>query len=45
MNVNTVTLAYYSPTRTTQKILQGIAEGLNAENVQDVDLTLPETFR
>lgn len=43
MNVKTVTLAYYSPTRTTQKILQGIAEGLNAENVQQVDLTLPET--
>ena len=42
MNVNTVTLAYYSPTRTTQKILQGIAEGLQAEKVRHLDLTLPE---
>ena len=42
MNIDTVTLAYYSPTQTTRKILQGIAEGLNAENVQHVDLTLPD---
>ena len=26
MNINTVTLAYYSPTKTTRTILQGIAE-------------------
>ena len=43
MNANTVTLAYYSPTKTTRTILQGIAEGLKADSVQDMDLTLPET--
>jgi len=43
VNVKTVTLAYYSPTKTTQKILQGIAEGMHAENVRHIDLTLPET--
>ena len=42
MNINTVTLAYYSPTKTTRNILQGIAAGLNADRVQDMDLTLPE---
>ena len=43
MELDTVTLAYYSPTQTTQKILQSIAEGLKAENVRDVDLTPPES--
>lgn len=42
MEINAVTLAYYSPTKTTQKILQGIAEGMNVGSVQDMDLTLPE---
>jgi len=42
VKINTVTLAYYSPTKTTRTILQGIAEGLKADSVQDMDLTLPE---
>jgi ferredoxin len=42
VNVKTVTLAYYSPTKTTQTILQGIAEAFNADSVRHVDLTLPE---
>jgi len=43
VNIKNVTLAYYSPTKTTRTILQGIAEGLKADSVQDMDLTLPET--
>jgi len=42
VKLNTVKLAYFSPTKTTMKILEGIAEGLGAETVQHIDLTLPE---
>ncbi len=42
MNADTVKLAYFSPTGTTRKILNGIAEGLGAKNVEQIDLTLPE---
>jgi len=42
LNLNTVKLAYFSPTKTTQKILQEIAEGLGVETVEHIDLTLPE---
>lgn len=42
MNFNAVTLAYFSPTRTTMRILEGIAEGLGTETVEHIDLTLPE---
>lgn len=41
MNFDTVKLAYFSPTGTTRKILHGIAEGFGAENVEQIDLTLP----
>jgi len=40
--LKTVKIAYFSPTKTTMKILEGIAEGLEAETVQHIDLTLPE---
>lgn len=43
MNLDTVKLVYYSPTGTTRKILNGIAEGFGAATVEDVDLTLPGT--
>jgi len=42
MNLKTVKLVYFSPTRTTMHILKGIAEGLGVETVQHIDLTLPE---
>ncbi|MBW2178677.1 MAG: flavodoxin family protein, partial [Deltaproteobacteria bacterium] len=42
MMLKTVKIAYFSPTKTTMKILEGIAEGLEAETVQHIDLTLPE---
>ncbi|MBI9084845.1 MAG: EFR1 family ferrodoxin [Desulfobacterales bacterium] len=42
MNFDTVKLAYFSPTGTTRKILNGIAEGFGAENVRQIDLTLPQ---
>ncbi len=42
MNVNTVKLAYFSPTGTTKKILHAIAEGFESEKTESIDLTLPE---
>ena len=42
MNFEAVKLAYFSPTGTTRKILNGIAEGLEAKNVEQIDLTFPE---
>ncbi|MBU3914418.1 4Fe-4S binding protein [bacterium] len=41
MNFNTVKLVYFSPTGTTRKILNEIAEGIGAGNVDQIDLTLP----
>ena len=41
MNFNSVDLMYFSPTGTTRKILTHIAKGLGAQNVTDVDMTLP----
>jgi ferredoxin len=38
---DTAKLAYYSPTGTTRKILNSIAEGLGVATVEDLDLTLP----
>ena len=42
MNFQALKLAYFSPTGTTRKVLQGIAEGIGAENVEQIDLTLPQ---
>lgn len=41
MKLKTVKLAYFSPTKTTRKVLEGIAQGLEAEAVEHLDLTLP----
>jgi ferredoxin len=38
-----VKLIYFSPTRTTRKVLEGIALGLNADKVEHIDLTAPES--
>lgn len=42
MEVKKVKLIYFSPTGTTKKILESIAKGLNIDNVEHIDLTLPE---
>ncbi|MFH2093607.1 MAG: EFR1 family ferrodoxin [Pseudomonadota bacterium] len=41
MNIKTVKLIYFSPTQTSKKIVEGIARGMNIENVEHIDLTLP----
>ncbi len=41
MKLDSVKLVYFSPTRTTKQVLEGIAQGLAASDVTSVDLTLP----
>ncbi len=41
MNIDAVNLIYFSPTHTTQRILEGIAHGLEVQTVTHFDLTLP----
>ena len=41
MNINSVKLVYFSPTRTTERVLEGIAQGIQADNVELLDLTPP----
>lgn len=43
MHINCATLAYFSPTRTTKSIVEGIGRGLPVEDVAHVDLTVPRT--
>lgn len=42
MEVKRVKLIYFSPTGTTQKVLESIAKGITAEDVEHVNLTLPK---
>ncbi len=42
MNINQVKLIYFSPTGTTKKILEGLAQGLQAETVEHLNLTPPD---
>ena len=42
MNFNAVRLVYFSPTKTTQKILERIAQGTEVDTVEHLDLTPPE---
>ncbi len=42
MEVKRVKLIYFSPTGTTQKILESIAKGISVNNVEHINLTLPE---
>jgi ferredoxin len=42
MEVKQVKLVYFSPTGTTQKVLESIAQGITAEDVEHINLTLPE---
>jgi ferredoxin/flavodoxin len=43
MEVKQVKLVYFSPTGTTQKILESIAKGIAVEDVEHINLTLPES--
>lgn len=42
MNGKKVKLIYFSPTGTTQKVLESIAKGITVEDVEHINLTLPE---
>ena len=45
MEVKQLKLIYFSPTGTTQKVLASIAAGANAEDVEHINLTLPESAK
>ena len=42
MEVRQVKLVYFSPTGTTQKVLESVAKGIGFEDVMPINLTLPE---
>lgn len=42
MDIKSLKLIYFSPTKTTQKILEGIAEGIAPDSVQHIDLSPPD---
>ena len=44
MNIKTVKLIYFSPTQTTKKVVEGIAQGMNIDNIEHIDLTMPNTM-
>ena len=41
MNIESVKLVYFSPTGTTKAVVQAIAQGINHDNVEEVDITRP----
>ena len=41
MNIGSITLVYFSPTRTTKQIIESIARGIQNQSIMHVDLTLP----
>jgi hypothetical protein len=43
MNIESTGLIFFSPTKTTKKIVEGIAQGLQPTSKQYFDLTLPGT--
>lgn len=42
MDIDRVKLIYFSPTKTTKKILEGVAEGIQIDTIAHLDLTFPE---
>ena len=42
MNIDSVTLVYFSPTKGTRKVLQAIAKGFEAQKIEKIDLTRPQ---
>jgi ferredoxin len=45
VEINQVKLIYFSATGTTRKVLESVAGGINAEDVEHINLTLPEDAR
>ena len=45
MNIEKLCLLYFSPTQTTQKVLNSIAAGFKPDAVMHTDLTLPDSNR
>jgi ferredoxin len=45
MKIKQVKLVYFSPTGTSRTVLENIAKGMAVEDVEHVDLTLPEAVR
>ena len=43
MKISSVKLAYFSPTKTTQKILEALTQGVGAEDVEHINLTPPDS--
>ena len=44
MKTEKVTLVYFSPTGTTKKVVEGIAEDIGAASVETIDLTKPSSL-
>jgi ferredoxin/flavodoxin len=42
MEIASLKLIYFSPTGTTKRIVEGIAQGINSGSIQHVDITKPE---
>lgn len=42
MNLDALDLIYFSPTRTTKKIVEAIAAGVNSQSIRVFDLTYPD---
>ena len=42
MDINSITLSYFSPTGTTAQVLEGISEGIRTDKIRKLDLTPPE---
>ena len=43
MNANSAKLVYFSPTQTTKRVIEGIVQGIQADQVEHLDLTPPES--
>lgn len=41
MNIKSVKLIYFSPTKTTKQVIEGIAQGVQVDTVEHLDLTPP----
>jgi hypothetical protein len=42
MDFNSAKLIYFSPTQTTRKVIEGISQGLQAADIDHIDLTLSD---
>ena len=45
MNITSLKLVYFSPTQTTKKVVESIAQGFQVDTVEHLDLTSPETIK